>query len=82
MRVLLLIGSMLVSGAAQAQVDPSFSQCVACHAVKPGQNKIGPSLHKIVGAGKAKVPGTKMFYAGMPDAAKRAKLVAYLKTLK
>lgn len=114
MRVLLLIGTMLVSGAAQAQMDPSFSQCIACHAVKPGQNKIGPSLHNIVGATKArvpnfkyspamlsqkgkwteaeldafianpraKVPGTKMIYAGMPDAAKRAKLVAYLKTLK
>lgn len=29
-----------------------------------------------------KVPGTKMTYAGQPDAAKRAEIIAYLKTLK
>lgn len=107
---LLLVGS----GAAQAQTDPVFAPCVACHSVKPSQNKIGPSLHAIVGAKKAavpgysysaalkaaggawseseldayllnpraRVPGTKMLYSGMPDAAKRAKLIAYLKTLK
>ncbi|QHL90433.1 c-type cytochrome [Sphingomonas changnyeongensis] len=28
------------------------------------------------------VPGTKMAFAGIPDAAKRAKLIAYLKTVK
>jgi cytochrome c len=28
------------------------------------------------------VPGTKMTYAGMPDAAKRKEVIAYLKTLK
>ncbi len=28
------------------------------------------------------VPGTKMVYAGMPDAAKRAEVIAYLKALK
>lgn len=114
MRTLMMLGMVLAGGAAHAQVDPSFAPCSACHAVKPGQNKIGPSLHRAVGAKKAsvpgyayspamkaqtgvwsekeldayllnpraKVPGTKMYYAGMPDAAKRATLIAYLKTLK
>lgn len=92
----------------------SFAQCVACHAVEPGKNGIGPSLAGVAGsaagavAGFAyssalktsgltwddatldawltapmkKVPGTRMAYAGMADPAKRAELIAYLKTLK
>ena len=43
--------------AAPAQSDPSFVQCVACHAVKPAQNRVGPTLFGIVGAKKAAVPG-------------------------
>ena len=114
MRYLMVIPALLMAGAAEAQVDPSFAPCAACHSVKPDQNKVGPTLYKIVGAKKAAVPGfnyspafkaqkgnwteaeldafltnprgtvpgTKMFYAGMADAAKRAKLVAYLKSLK
>jgi cytochrome c len=106
--------AVLTSGAANAQMDPSFAQCIACHTVKPGQNRVGPTLHRIVGARKAavpnfryspalkaqkgvwteaeldayianpraKVPGTRMIYAGMPDKAKRARLVAWLKTQK
>ncbi|HYZ47598.1 MAG TPA: c-type cytochrome [Sphingomonas sp.] len=102
------------TGAAQAQLDPSFAQCAACHTVKPGENRLGPSLYKVVGRPKAsapgfayspamkaqkgawseqeldafitnpraKVPGTRMTYAGMPDAAKRARLIAWLKTIK
>ncbi|PLK27547.1 cytochrome c family protein [Novosphingobium sp. TH158] len=31
---------------------------------------------------RAKVPGTKMVYAGQPDAAKRKELIDFLKTLK
>jgi cytochrome c len=104
----------LIGGTAYAQNDPSFAQCAACHTVKPGQNRLGPSLHGIVGAKKAavpgfnyspalkaargvwseaeldayianpraKVPGTRMVYAGMPDAAKRKRLIAWLKTQK
>jgi cytochrome c len=109
-----LIIALSAAGAASAQVDPSFVQCVACHTVKPGQNRIGPSLYKIVGRKKAavpgfsyspalkaqkgvwseaelnayianpraKVPGTRMIYAGMPDPAKRARLIAWLKSIK
>lgn len=104
----------LAWSAASAQSDPSFVQCVACHTVKPGQNRVGPTLFGIVGAKKAavagfnyspalkaqkgvwseaeldayiaspraKVPGTRMVYAGMADAAKRQRLIAWLKTQK
>jgi cytochrome c len=113
-RLSILTALALSSGPAQAQTDPSFAPCVACHTVKPGQNRVGPTLYRIVGAKKAavpgfsyspalkaqkgvwseaeldayianpraKVPGTRMVYAGMPDAAKRARLIAWLKSVK
>ena len=103
---------MSASQASWAQAEPSFAPCAICHSVKAGQNRLGPTLHGIVGAKKAGVPGfsysaalkaqkgvwseaaldayianprsaipgTRMVYAGMPDAAKRAKLIAWLKT--
>ncbi len=44
----------LTANAARADGDPalgkaSFNKCAACHSVKEGENKIGPSLHGIVG---------------------------------
>lgn len=113
-RLLILAGLTGCAVPAQAQMDPSFAQCVACHTVKPGQNRVGPTLYKVVGAKKAgvpgfnyspalkaqkgvwndaeldayiasprtKVPGTRMIYAGMPDAAKRKRLIAWLKLVK
>ncbi len=30
--------------------------CFACHAVEPGRNKLGPSLHGVVGRAAATVP--------------------------
>ena len=106
--------TLFCTGAASAQMDPSFAQCAACHAVKPGQNRLGPSLFGVVGRAKAsvpgfsyspalkaqkgvwndaelnayianpraKVPGGRMFYPGMADATKRARLIAWLKTQK
>jgi len=88
-----------------------YAQCMACHSQTPGQNKVGPSLHNIVGrkAGqvpgfkyseanlksglvwsekqlftylknpRATIPGTKMAFAGIADAQKRADVIAYLK---
>lgn len=35
----------------------AFNKCAACHAVQAGQNKVGPSLHGIVGRKSATVPG-------------------------
>lgn len=104
---------------AQAEGDPAagktvFNKCAACHSIKPGENKIGPSLHGIVGRPshsiegfnysepmkkydvtwdqptldaylvdpRAKVPGTRMIFAGLKSEAERANLIAYLETLK
>lgn len=44
----------LTAGTARADGDPAlgktaFNKCAACHSVKPGENKIGPSLHGVVG---------------------------------
>ena len=36
---------------------PAFARCLACHAVEPGMNGIGPSLHGIVGQRAASAPG-------------------------
>lgn len=115
MRILLGVGAILMGAtAAPAQVDPSFASCTACHTVKPGQNRLGPTLYQVIGRAKAgvpgfnyspamkaqkgvwteadldayianpraKVPGTRMVYPGMPDAAKRARMIAWLKSIK
>jgi cytochrome c len=89
-----------------------FAQCRTCHVTDAGVNKIGPSLHNIIGRTTGTVPGytysaanagagfvwtkeklfqylekpqrvipqTKMIFAGLPDAQKRADLIAYLET--
>jgi len=36
-----------------------FNKCKACHALKAGKNKIGPSLHGIIGRTAASVEGFK-----------------------
>ena len=33
-----------------------FSQCMACHTVQPGQNRVGPTLHGIIGKAAGSVP--------------------------
>jgi cytochrome c len=115
MRMLIMLVSVTGGvSAAAAQSNPSFVPCVACHTVKPGQNRVGPTLFGIVGGKKAAVPGfayspalkaqkgvwteaeldayianpramvpgTRMVYPGMTDAAKRQRLIAWLKTQK
>jgi cytochrome c len=52
---LALVAVMAVqAGTARADGDPAagkvvFNKCMACHSVKEGENKIGPSLHGVVG---------------------------------
>jgi cytochrome c len=36
-----------------------FKQCASCHTVVAGQNRVGPSLHKLVGRKAGTVPGFK-----------------------
>lgn len=53
-------------GAAQAQDADlgkrTFNQCRACHTVEAGKNRVGPSLHGVVG----RVPGTLEGYKFSP----------------
>ena len=51
-----------MAGAAQAEGDPAlgktqFNKCAACHSIKPGENKIGPSLHGVVGRPSHSIEG-------------------------
>lgn len=59
---LAVLAVVMVSGTARAEGDAAagekaFRQCKACHAVEPGKNRVGPSLHGIVGrkAGSSEV---------------------------
>ena len=111
----LLISTLLLGGVAHAQTtNADFTACSACHSLKAGEVRMGPTLYRIVGRAKASVagysyspamkaqkgnwtpaaldayltapqkavPGTKMAYPGIADAAKRARLIAYLGTVK
>jgi len=105
-------GAVIVAGLTgdAAAGKKVFTQCGACHTVKQGQNRVGPSLYGIVGEKAAEVPnfkfskamvasnivwtednlfkylekpsamvpGTTMAFAGIPDAQKRADVVAYI----
>ena len=47
---------------AMAEGDPAlgktvFNKCAACHSIKAGENKIGPSMHGIVGRPSHSVEG-------------------------
>jgi cytochrome c len=53
-----------MTGATLAQFsgDPvagqrAFLQCQACHSVEPGANRLGPTLHGVVGRQSGSVPG-------------------------
>ena len=48
------------AGAADAKKGKKvFNKCKACHTMKAGKNKIGPSLHGIMGRKAASVPKFK-----------------------
>ncbi len=34
-----------------------FNQCVSCHSVAAGENKVGPTLHGIIGRKAGQIPG-------------------------
>ena len=45
---------LVLTAPARAEGDPAlgkavFTKCAACHSVNEGENKIGPSLHGVVG---------------------------------
>ena len=52
----------LAAGTARAEGDPAlgktqFNKCAACHSIKAGENKIGPSMHGIVGRAAHSIEG-------------------------
>ena len=40
-----------------AKGEKVFAQCRACHVVEPGVNRVGPSLHGVVGRTAGTIPG-------------------------
>lgn len=53
----LLPGAAAAEGDAEAGRTAFNRRCIACHAVQAGQNKVGPSLHGVVGRPAAQVQG-------------------------
>ena len=68
------------AGDAEAGRSAFNRRCTACHAVAAGQNKVGPSLHGVVGRAAGQVPGFN-YSPAMRDFGKtwdEATLSAYL----
>jgi cytochrome c len=67
MKFLAILGvslMMALSGGAASAADAGkgakvFKKCKACHALKAGKKKVGPSLHAIFGKEAAKMKGFK-----------------------
>jgi len=58
----IIAAGAFAAGMARAEGDPllgktQFNKCAACHSIKAGENKIGPSLHGIVGRASHSVEG-------------------------
>ena len=68
----LAAGMALASGSALAAGDAAkgakvFKKCKACHSIKAGKNKVGPSLAGVVGRKAGTAPGFKR-YKGLKGA--------------
>ncbi|MHC1548759.1 c-type cytochrome [Phyllobacterium sp. K27] len=66
-----IISTLVLFGPAQA-LDATagatvFKKCTACHTVEEGKNKVGPSLHNIVGRKAGTVEGYQ-YSSAMKDA--------------
>ncbi|WP_282606411.1 cytochrome c family protein [Pelagibius sp. Alg239-R121] len=62
--VALALAVALTSGSAFAEGDAAkgkkaFKRCSACHSVEAGKNKVGPSLHMIIGRKAGSAEGYK-----------------------
>ena len=58
----ILLAATALAAAPPIQGDPkrgevAFQKCYACHALEPGKNLSGPSLHRIFGRRIAAAPG-------------------------
>ncbi|NIB38037.1 c-type cytochrome [Pseudomaricurvus alkylphenolicus] len=56
--------SLAASDSCDKQIGKSqYNKCVACHSVKPGVHKMGPSLHGLIGRKAGAVKGFGFSYA-------------------
>lgn len=75
-------GSAFAAGDA-AKGEKAFKRCSACHSLDEGKNKVGPSLHMIIGRPAGSAEGYK-FSPVYPEAAEKGldwqpdQLIAYL----
>lgn len=65
--------AVLASGTARADGDPTageklFRQCRSCHAVEPDKNRVGPSLHGVVGRPAGSAAGFPGYSDGLKGA--------------
>ena len=72
MTISMVIATIFFAGSAIASGDAAkgkkvFKKCIACHALKEGKNKTGPSLAGIVGKKAGTVSGFKK-YKGLKGA--------------
>lgn len=80
------VAVLVASGTARAEGDPAageklFRQCRSCHAVEPDKNRVGPSLHGIVGRTAGSVASFPGYSEGLKAAGfawDDARLDAYL----
>ena len=56
MALLLPVGAAQAAGDAEAGKTAFNRRCAVCHAVAEGQNKVGPSLHGVIGRASGAVP--------------------------
>ncbi len=61
---LVIAGVLMLAGTARAEGDPAkgekaFAKCKACHSLKEGENKVGPSLAGVIGRTAGSVEGFK-----------------------
>ena len=56
MALLLPAGAVRAAGDAEAGKTAFNRRCAVCHAVAEGQNKVGPSLHGVVGRASGAAP--------------------------
>lgn len=59
-----LLAAALTAGVSHAAGDPEkgkmvFNKCMACHSVEAGKNKLGPSLHGVIGRKAGAAEGFK-----------------------
>lgn len=63
--VLALGTSQVFAAGDAAKGKKVFSKCKACHSLKKGKNKIGPSLYGVFGRKAGTAPGFKRFSSAM-----------------